>query len=64
MFQQITITIDLSEPMKQDMPKSGAGEMTAMDKHSAIIDRVLVDPLKEELAADLRQLGYFVAIDD
>ena len=64
MFQQITITIDLSEPMKQDMPKSGAGEMMAIDKHEAIIDRALFDPLNEDLAADLRQLGYFVAIND
>jgi len=63
MFQQITIDIDLSETMEQDMPKSGAGEMTAMDKHGAVIDRVLVDPIREAVA-NLEALGYFARIDE
>ena len=63
MFQQITISISLSDSMEQDMPKSGAGEITAIDKHSEVIYRTLVDPLKEA-ATDLIGLGYFVHIDE
>ena len=63
MFQQITIDIDLSETMEQDMPKSGTGEMAAIDKHSDVIDRVLVDPIRKAVA-DLEALGYFARIDE
>lgn len=63
MFQQITISISLSESMQQAMPESGTEEMTAIDKHSATINRALVDPLKEA-AVDLVALGYSVHIDE
>ncbi len=62
MFQQITINIYLSESMEQDMPKTGDEEIAAIEKHSAVIDRILMTDLNIS-ADDLQQLGYTVTID-
>lgn len=62
MFQRITITIDLSHQMDADMPTSGTGEMEAIDKHSAVIDRMVTEPLRG-LVDELRSLGYIVDVD-
>ncbi len=62
MFQQITITIDLSPEMESDMPKAGDAETAAIDRHSEAIDRAIGETLVD-LRDSLVACGYTVEID-
>ena len=61
-FQKITFSITLSDKMERNLPTSGPGEMTAIDKHSAIIDHAIEGYL-EGAKSNLESLGYTVEID-
>lgn len=62
MFQQITISISLNMDMEKDLPKSGPGEIEAMDKFAAQIGRA-TSPWLDGLYQDLADLGYVVHIE-
>ena len=62
-FVTMQITVSLSDTAEAALPKSGPGEMHAIDIHAASIDRI-VDSRLHEIAEDLRTAGYVAEVDE